>query len=39
MHADRMEVVVDGRIVESGRYDELMGRPGPFQDLARRQVL
>ncbi|MBJ7598157.1 MAG: NHLP bacteriocin export ABC transporter permease/ATPase subunit [Candidatus Nephthysia bennettiae] len=39
MHADRICVLVDGRIVESGGYEELMSRPGPFQDLAKRQVL
>ncbi|MDQ6921619.1 MAG: ATP-binding cassette domain-containing protein, partial [Candidatus Dormibacteraeota bacterium] len=39
MHADRICVLVDGRIVESGGPEELMSRPGPFQDLAKRQVL
>jgi ATP-binding cassette subfamily C protein len=39
MHADRICVLVEGRIVESGGYEELMSRPGPFQDLAKRQVL
>jgi ABC-type bacteriocin/lantibiotic exporter with double-glycine peptidase domain len=39
MHADRICVLVDGRIVETGGYEELMSRPGPFQDLAKRQVL
>jgi ABC-type bacteriocin/lantibiotic exporter with double-glycine peptidase domain len=37
--ADRIYVLVDGRIVQSGRYDQLMAEPGPFRDLARRQML
>jgi NHLM bacteriocin system ABC transporter ATP-binding protein len=39
MHADRICVVVDGKIVETGLYDELMSRAGPFKQLASRQVL
>jgi ATP-binding cassette subfamily C protein len=39
MHADRICVLADGQIVETGGYEELMSRPGPFQDLAKRQVL
>ncbi len=37
--ADRIYVLTDGRIVQSGRYDQLMAEPGPFRDLARRQML
>ncbi len=37
--ADRIYVLTDGRIVQSGRYDQLMAEPGPFRDLARRQLL
>jgi ABC-type bacteriocin/lantibiotic exporter with double-glycine peptidase domain len=36
--ADRIYVVKDGRIVQSGRYEQLMDEPGPFRELARRQV-
>jgi ATP-binding cassette subfamily C protein len=39
MHADRIDVLVDGRIVQSGVYEELLAKPGRFQELARRQVL
>jgi NHLM bacteriocin system ABC transporter peptidase/ATP-binding protein/NHLM bacteriocin system ABC transporter ATP-binding protein len=37
--ADRIYVLTDGRIVQSGRYDQLMAEPGPFRELARRQLL
>jgi NHLM bacteriocin system ABC transporter ATP-binding protein len=37
--ADRIYVLTDGRIVQSGRYDQLLAEPGPFRDLARRQLL
>ena len=37
--ADRIYVLKDGRIVQSGRYDQLLAEPGPFRDLARRQML
>ena len=39
MHADRIVVLVDGRIVQCGVYDELLAQPGQFRELARRQVL
>ena len=29
--ADRIYVLEDGRVVQSGTYDELIGRPGPLQ--------
>jgi ATP-binding cassette subfamily C protein len=38
-HADRIVVLVGGRIVQSGTFDELMAERGPFQDLARRQLV
>jgi len=38
INADRIFVVDKGRIVQSGRYDELMAHSGPFQELARRQL-
>ena len=37
--ADRIYVLTDGRIVQSGAYDQLMAEQGPFRDLARRQLL
>ncbi len=37
--ADRIYVLRDGRIVQSGSYDQLLAEPGPFRDLARRQML
>jgi ABC-type bacteriocin/lantibiotic exporter with double-glycine peptidase domain len=39
LSADRIYVVRDGRIVQSGRYQQLLEEPGPFRDLARRQIL
>ena len=36
---DRIFVMDKGRIVESGRYDELMARDGAFAALARRQIV
>ena len=38
-HADRIYVVVGGRIVESGGYEELMRREGAFRQLASHQIL
>lgn len=35
--ADRIVVLVAGRVVDQGTYDELMERPGPFRELAQRQ--
>ncbi len=37
--ADRIVVLDHGRIVEEGRFDELMRRDGPFRALASRQQL
>ena len=37
--ADRIYVMAEGRIVESGRFDELMARDGRFAALARRQLV
>jgi ABC-type bacteriocin/lantibiotic exporter with double-glycine peptidase domain len=37
--ADRIYVLKEGRIVQSGRYDQLLAEPGPFRELARRQML
>ena len=35
---DRIYVMQDGRIVETGSYDDLMERDGVFAELARRQI-
>jgi ABC-type bacteriocin/lantibiotic exporter with double-glycine peptidase domain len=35
---DRTYVLKAGRIVQSGTYEELMEREGPFRDLAARQI-
>ena len=37
-NADRIIVLKDGAVVESGTYDELMAKDGFFTDLAKRQV-
>lgn len=37
-NADRIFVLEDGHLVDSGTYDELTSRPGPFRELAARQV-
>ncbi|MBN1171859.1 MAG: NHLP bacteriocin export ABC transporter permease/ATPase subunit [Micromonosporaceae bacterium] len=38
VEADRILVLANGRIVQSGTYAELMAVDGPFRDLARRQL-
>lgn len=38
MHADRIFVLVDGRLEQSGTYEELVETPGIFADLAKRQM-
>jgi len=35
--ADRIFVLKEGRVVESGRYEELVARAGEFAELVRRQ--
>ncbi len=37
--ADRIYVLSEGKIVQSGRYSQLIAEPGPFRELARRQML
>jgi NHLM bacteriocin system ABC transporter peptidase/ATP-binding protein/NHLM bacteriocin system ABC transporter ATP-binding protein len=39
VNADRIYVLTEGRIVQSGRYHQLLDEPGPFRDLARRQMI
>jgi ABC-type multidrug transport system fused ATPase/permease subunit len=38
-HCDRIFVLADGGVAQAGRYDELIERPGLFQDLVRGQQL
>lgn len=38
VNADRIIVMVGGRIVQSGTYEELFAAEGVFQDLVRRQL-
>jgi NHLM bacteriocin system ABC transporter ATP-binding protein len=38
-HADKIVVLEKGRVVQSGRFDELMAVEGPFRTLAKRQTL
>jgi len=37
--ADRIIVLVDGKVVQSGTYDELASTPGTFASFAQRQLL
>ena len=37
--AHRILVLLDGKIVQSGTFTELTNTPGPFADLAQRQLL
>lgn len=39
INADRIDVMEAGRLIESGRYQELMDRQGAFARLAERQML
>jgi ATP-binding cassette subfamily C protein len=38
-HADRIIVLEKGKIVQMGRFDELVAVEGPFQKLAKRQMV
>ena len=38
-HADRIYVMMAGRVAQCGCYAELIEQDGPFRELARRQVL
>ncbi|MFO0910457.1 MAG: hypothetical protein U0794_19285 [Isosphaeraceae bacterium] len=38
-NADRILVMENGRIVESGRHDELMARDGRYRDMVELQRL
>ncbi|MCX6431775.1 MAG: ATP-binding cassette domain-containing protein [Actinobacteria bacterium] len=37
--ADRIMVIANGRVAQQGTYEELVGQPGHFADLVRRQVV
>lgn len=39
MHADRILVLDDGRVVQQGRHDDLMAERGVYASLLRRQLL
>ena len=38
MNADRIFVMEDGRLVQSGKYNDLIQQPGLFAELAKRQL-
>ncbi len=38
VNATRLYVMERGRVVQSGRYDDLLTREGPFAELAKRQM-
>jgi ATP-binding cassette subfamily B protein/subfamily B ATP-binding cassette protein MsbA len=38
MHADRIVVIADGEIVESGTHDELMSRSGRYREMVHMQM-
>lgn len=38
-HADRIIVLEKGRVVQRGRFDELVAVEGPFQKLRKRQMV
>ncbi len=39
LHADRIYVMEEGRMVQTGTFPELIQQPGPFQRLAKRQMI
>ncbi len=38
-HADRIYVIEKGRVVQQGRFEDLVGQPGLFARLASRQKM
>lgn len=38
VHAHRIFVMDRGQLVQTGTYAELMAEPGPFAELAKRQI-
>ena len=37
-NADRIHVIVKGRLMQSGTFHELAAKPGPFAELVQRQI-
>jgi ATP-binding cassette subfamily C protein len=38
VHADRIIVLKDGEVAQNGSYQQLVGEPGPFAELVKRQM-
>lgn len=38
VNADRIYVLEHGRVAQAGTYEELINQPGPFAELAKRQI-
>jgi len=38
INADKIYVLINGEMVQSGTYAQLINQPGPFADLAKRQL-
>ncbi len=36
--ADRIIVLMNGRLAQQGKFESLAAQPGPFSDLIRRQL-
>ena len=39
INADYIYVMEKGAVVQEGRYEDLVNRPGPFAELAKRQMV
>lgn len=39
VQADRIHVMAKGKVIQSGTYQELIARDGPFKELVARQIL
>ena len=39
IHADRILVMKDGELIQQGTYQDLLGQPGLFSELAKRQLI
>jgi ABC-type multidrug transport system fused ATPase/permease subunit len=38
INADKIYVLMNGEMVQHGTYAQLINQPGPFADLAKRQL-
>ena len=38
MHADKIVVMYEGKVVEQGRHNELVGRRGMYCELVQKQL-